>query len=131
MVVKNEPILSMLLSKVGLLDATAETMAGCLNKVVPAASFEEAIARIVSHRLSGLFTSSMGWSTSQRQLCIMHSLCTIYAYKMTTPVSFRDFLHRFFLEDFFVPYFEKILFTSRLKERSGRRFGPHPSRSKS
>jgi len=51
-VVKNEPILSMLLSKVGLLDATAETTAGGLNKVVPATSFEEAIARIVSHRLS-------------------------------------------------------------------------------
>jgi len=51
-VVKNEPILPMLLSKVGLLNATAETTAGCLNKVVPATSFEEAIARIVSHRLS-------------------------------------------------------------------------------
>ena len=51
-VVQNEPILSMLLSNVGLLDATVETTAGGLNKVVPATSFEEAIARIVSHRLS-------------------------------------------------------------------------------
>jgi hypothetical protein len=42
---------------------------------------------------------------------------------MTTPISFRDFLHRFFLKDFFVPSFAKILFTSRLKERSGRRLG--------
>ena len=45
---------------------------------------------------------------------------------MTTLISFRDFLHRFFLKDFFVPSFAKILFTSRLKERSGRRLGPHP-----
>lgn len=63
-VVRKEPILSMLLSRVGLLDAaTLARLGGNPSRVAqaaaltcaspePAKSFEEAIARIVSHRLS-------------------------------------------------------------------------------
>eukprot|EP00571_Detonula_confervacea_P015920 CAMPEP_0172304678 /NCGR_PEP_ID=MMETSP1058-20130122/6062_1 /TAXON_ID=83371 /ORGANISM="Detonula confervacea, Strain CCMP 353" /LENGTH=612 /DNA_ID=CAMNT_0013016021 /DNA_START=44 /DNA_END=1882 /DNA_ORIENTATION=- len=56
MVVQKEPILTMLLSKVGLLDNNnlpPEAMiASCTDSNEPAKSFEEIIARIVSHHLS-------------------------------------------------------------------------------
>ncbi|KAL7538231.1 hypothetical protein ACHAWF_006030 [Thalassiosira exigua] len=59
-VVKREPILSMLLSKVGLLDASSLPMSiknggiklPCPLELEPASSFESVVARIVSHRLS-------------------------------------------------------------------------------
>jgi hypothetical protein len=52
-VVRNEPILAMLLSKVGLLDDDDDGGPSSKNcDRLPAASFEEAISRIVSHRLS-------------------------------------------------------------------------------
>ena len=59
-VVEREPILSMLLSKVGLLDeATLSKLSSnlgkplhCTSTIETAQSFEEVISRIVSHRLS-------------------------------------------------------------------------------
>ncbi|KAL7542730.1 hypothetical protein ACHAXR_012263 [Thalassiosira sp. AJA248-18] len=61
-VVKREPILSMLLSKVGLLDESTLPKLSSSNNPIPAkiitaslepaTSFEEVIARIVAHRLS-------------------------------------------------------------------------------
>ena len=51
-VVHSEPILAMLLSKVGLLDHDGPSSSSCAVVVEPAGSFEEAISRIVSHRLS-------------------------------------------------------------------------------